>query len=109
MAYDPELLARLRRISARAFPALEEKSMFGGYGFFVAGNYAFGAGPQLVVRVGPEQYADALSQPHAREMDITGRPMRGWVFVDSPGVEQDEALQRWMEKGVAFASTLPAK
>lgn len=109
MPYDAELMERMRRITADSFSWLEEKSMFGGYGFFVNGNYAYGASLQLVVRVGPENYEDALAQPHVRVMDITGRPMRGWVFVDMPGVGTDDQLREWMQKGVDFASTLPPK
>ena len=109
MAYDPQLLARMQAVTAATFPHLEEKRMFGGYGFFVNGNYAYGTSQNLVVRVGPEQYQEALAQPHARVMDITGRPLRGGVFVDAPGIETDEQLRDWMQQGVDFASTLPAK
>lgn len=109
MPKDPVLLERLRRISREIFPHLIEKSMFGGVGFFVNGNYAFGASDRLVVRVGPERFDDALAQPHASVMDMTGRPMKGWVFVDAPGIATDEQLRSWMLKGVDFASTLPPK
>jgi hypothetical protein len=83
--------------------------MFGGFGFFVNGNYAYGASNNLVVRVGLDNFEHALAQPHVRLMDITGRPMRGWVFVDMPGLETDEQLRAWMQTGVYFASNLPAK
>ena len=74
------------------------------------GNMAFGvAGDVLMVRIGSENHESAMSQPHAREMDFTGRPMRGMVYVDSPGIEEDGDLQTWLERGLSFTSTLPAK
>lgn len=109
MPYDPQLMERLRKITRDHFPNLVEKSMFGGFGFFINGNYAYGASDNLVVRVGPEKFEDSLAQPHVRVMDITGRPMKGWVFVDGPGIETNEQLRVWMQTGVDFASQLPAK
>ncbi len=64
---------------------------------------------RLMVRVGPVAYADALLKPHVREMDFTGRPMRGYVYVDAPGIERDEDLAYWVEAGLDFIGTLPAK
>lgn len=109
MPYDPQLMERLRELTQAYFPHLVEKSMFGGFGFFVSGNYAYGASKVLVVRVGPDNFEQALAQSYVRVMDITGRPMRGWVFVDMPGLETDEQLRAWMQTGVDFASSLPAK
>lgn len=109
MAYDADLVARMREISRISFPQIEEKAMFGGVGFFVHGNYAYGASQQLIVRVGPENYERSLAQPHVRLMDITGRPMKGWVIVDAPAIETDQRLQAWMQVGVDFAGQLPSK
>lgn len=109
MAYNSELVERIRKITEETYPLLMEKSMFGGFGYFINGNYAYGANEQLVVRVGPDRFSEAVSRPHARVMDITGRPMKGWVFVDLPGVQTDEQLRDWMQTGVDFASTLPSK
>ena len=63
----------------------------------------------IIVRVGPENFADALDHPCTRPFDITGRPMRGWVMVSPEGHRADENLAAWVERGVAFALTLPAK
>ena len=51
----------------------------------------------------------ALSQPHAREMDFTGRSMRGMVFVAEEGLSDDEELDAWLERGARFAGSLPPK
>ena len=107
MAYDEGLAQRVRELCG---DGLDEKKMFGGLGFFDRGNMAFGVmGDVLMVRVGPQSYESALSQPHVREMDFTGRPMRGMIYVDPPGIEDDDDLQGWLEKGLKFTSSLPAK
>ena len=109
MAYDADLVERMREVGRESFPQIEEKRMFGGVGFFVHGNYAYGASQHLIVRVGPENYAPALAQPHVRVMDITGRPMNGWVMVALPAIETDAQLKSWMQQGVDFAAQLPPK
>lgn len=84
--------------------------MFGGVGFLLNGNMCVGIWQSsLIVRVGPDAYADALAEPHVREFDITGRPMAGWVLVDADGVDDDESLRGWVGRGIDFVSTLPAK
>jgi hypothetical protein len=59
--------------------------------------------------VGPDGYEAALTRPHARVFDLTGRPMKGWIMVDPAGLEDDSAFDRWVRDGVAFARSLPPK
>jgi hypothetical protein len=66
-------------------------------------------GGTLMARIGPEPYAEALRTPHVREMDFTGRPMKGYVFVDPPGIERDDDLERWIGASRAFVRSLPGK
>ena len=109
MAYDEALAARIRT-AFEGQPGVAEKKMFGGVAFMVDGNMACGVtSDELMVRVGPDNYEDALSRPHARPMDFTGRPMRGMVYVSRPGFESDQDLAAWVESGAAFARSLPAK
>ena len=42
-------------------------------------------------------------------MDFTGRPMKGWIYVDPEGTEGDADLRRWVAEGVRYAETLPPK
>jgi hypothetical protein len=63
----------------------------------------------LILRLGPEEAAAALEKPHVRPFDITGRPMKGWVMVAPPGVENDKVLEQWLLKARAFVDTLPEK
>ena len=109
MPYDTELARRIRA-ALGPLPGLDEKKMFGGVGFLIRGNMACGVHKQdLIVRVGPDRYPEAISQPHARPFDMTGRPMSGWVTVDPAGCENDEQLDAWVSQGLAFAQSLPAK
>ena len=84
--------------------------MFGGVGFMLRGNMACGVNKdELIVRVGPERYDRALAHPHTRPFDMTGRPMKGWVVVTIEGTESDDDLQDWVQQGVSFTRSLPAK
>ncbi len=84
--------------------------MFGCLCFFLNGKVLAGVWKDsLIVRVGPNGYDDALLGPHVREFDITGRPMRNWVGVESAGVEDDDQLAGWIERAIKFVNTLPKK
>ena len=109
MAYDEALAARIRS-AFNGDQSVTEKKMFGGVTFMVSGNMACGiVSNELMVRVGPDNYEDALSRPHARPMDFTGRPMRGMVYVARPGFESRRDLAAWVESGASFARSLPPK
>ena len=109
MAYDDGLAQRMREALA-VIPDIDEKKMFGGIGFLLNGNMACGVNKDdLIVRVGPEAYEAALAEPHTKVFDMTGRPMKGWVVVRPAGYESDEGLKGWVQRGVDFALTLPAK
>jgi len=109
MAYDEGLAQRIREVLGEQ-PGLVEKKMFGGIGFMVHGNMACGVHKDaLIVRVGPEKHEGAMARAHTRPFDITGRPMKGWVMVTSDGYESDEALEDWVQQGLDFALSLPAK
>lgn len=109
MAYDENLAERVRQALGEQ-PELVEKKMFGGVGYLVRGNMACGIHKDmLVVRVGPERYEETLMMPFTLPFDITGRPMKGWVLVWAGGFEKDENLKEWIQQGVDFALTLPAK
>lgn len=109
MAYDEDLAARTRECLAELTPDVVEKKMFGGLAFMVATNMACGiTGPDLMVRVGPDGYAQALARG-AREMDVTGRTMRGFVVVPGEELADPEVLDSWVREGARFARALPRK
>ena len=109
MAFDHVLVERVRERLV-GVGDIGELRMFGGWGVTVGGNMAVGVmGSDLIVRVGAANFAQALSRPGARPFDFTGRPMSGWVFVDAEALATTRALNRWVDLGLAFARSLPAK
>lgn len=109
MAYNLELAARVRGVIG-GHPALIEKKMFGGLAFMLQGNMAVGvAGDDLMVRVAPADWDACLALPHARIMDLTGRPMRGWLFVGPGATTHGPSLTTWVDRGTAYALSLPPK
>lgn len=108
MAYDEGLAERIRELLEDH--RVTERRMFGGLAFLVRGHMTVGIlKDDLMVRVGPDLYERALGEPHVRPMDFTGRAMKGLVFVSADGLEADGDLRRWVERGVAFAASLPPK
>jgi TfoX/Sxy family transcriptional regulator of competence genes len=109
MAYDEGLAQRVREVFD-GNTGVDENKMFGGLAFMVEGNMCVGVmGDELMVRVGPDQYEESLAQPDAREMDFTGRSMKGMVYVGIDGLDSDDGLRSWVDKGLAFVMTLPPK
>src|SRR6516225_1460502 len=108
MAVDEDLAARMR-VALAGTGTVREVRMFGGLCFMLNGNMVAGTSKRgLLVRVGKEQQSDVLARPGAKPMEMTGRPMEGYVFVDPPP-RDDRSLQDWLELAVAFVKTLPAK
>jgi hypothetical protein len=110
MAYDEDFAHRIRELLADE-NGLREKAMFGGLAFLLDGNMAVGvtSTAELMVRVGPDGTDDALARPHTRVFDMSGRPMSGWIIVAREGVNTKRQLAAWVDRGVQFARTLPAK
>jgi TfoX/Sxy family transcriptional regulator of competence genes len=107
MAYDEGLADRIRDV---VDAGTTERKMFGGIAFMQRGNMFVGiVKDDLMVRVGPDRNDEALRQAHARPMDFTGKPMKGYVFVAPAGYESDDALEKWVNWGAEFVATLPAK
>lgn len=109
MAYDEQLAARVRELLQER-PGFGERQMFGGICFMLGGHMCCGVVKQdLMVRVGPEQYPEALESAHARTMDFTGRPSRGMVYVGRTGLRTRAGLEAWVERGAAFVASLPPR
>ena len=109
MSYDPSLARRVREAMGRR-AGVTERAMFGGLAFLVDGKMFVGiSGSSLLARVGTDRYEGALAQPHVRQMDFTGRPMRGYVYVDPPGLADTKNLKAWVTWCVEHVSRLPAK
>lgn len=109
MAYDTELEARIDYLSLN-WPGFARKPMFGGMGYLLHGNMAFGIWRDwLVVRCGAAQHDRCLARPGAKAFDITGKTMHGWVMVAPEGCTNEADLAAWLELGRDFAAGLPPK
>ena len=110
MSYDEALAARIRERVASE-PDVSEQRMFGGLAFLVGGNMAVAASGQggLLLRCDPASEEELLADPQVSPMVMRGRAMTGWLRVDSAGLDQPGALERWIAHGVGYARSLPAK
>lgn len=109
MAFDDQLADRIRQQLSQRQDVIE-KRMFGGLAFLINGNLACGVhGSEMIVRLDPKQTEQALSKPHTRVFDLSGRPMKGWILVQPKGLTTKAALSKWLQVGLKYASSLPAK
>src|SRR6516225_3382936 len=107
MALDEDLAERMR-VALAGTGAVREVRMFGGLCFMLNGNMVAGTSKRgLLVRVGKDRQAAALAHG-AKPMEMTGRPMEGYVFIDPPP-QDDQGLRDWLDLAVAFVNTLPPK
>jgi TfoX/Sxy family transcriptional regulator of competence genes len=113
MAYNEELAERTRLILTPSPIVLEEKKMMGGLAFMVNGKMCVGVmQDNLMVRISPDVYAVALKKPGCKPMDFTGRVLKGFVFVDGEGTDNQNDLQHWVDLALQynpFAKASPKK
>lgn len=109
MAASKLLVERVRHLLSRR-RGITEKKMFGGVCFLLNGNMLVAVwNDSLIARLGIEQAIIALKEPDVRAMDLTGRPMKGWIIVEPDGIDSDRRLTHWIDLSTTFARTLPAK
>jgi TfoX/Sxy family transcriptional regulator of competence genes len=109
VGYDLKTAERVRQLLLKRSD-VAEKRMVGGLSFVVGGSMCCGVtGSALMVRVGAEERDRVLAQPHVRPMKFAGRPLAGFVLIDPEGFRSDAALAAWVQRGLDFAATLPAK
>lgn len=102
MAYNESLADRIR-VALAVHEDVEEKKMFGGLAFMYKGKMACGiVKDELMVRVVAEKYEPSLERPHCREMDFTGRSLKGFLYVSPEGFETDRALEEWVGLGIEY-------
>lgn len=111
MGVNEQLAERARKAaeaqSAATGLELREKRMFGGLAFMLNDKMFVGViGDELMVRVGPGAYDESLARPHTREMDFTGKPMRGYVFVEAAGCARQADVTRWVNRAAKNVATL---
>jgi TfoX/Sxy family transcriptional regulator of competence genes len=110
VAYDEDLAQRIRDLVAGQ-PGLTEQKMFGGLAFLIGGNMAVAASGQggILVRADPEESQRLVETTRASLMEMRGREMPGWMRVDAAELDGEAELARWVELGMSYARSLPAK
>lgn len=109
MPYDQVTAARIEKILS-SWRHVDSRRMFGGICYLLRGNMFCGVYKDLLIlRLGEKGAHEALRSPHARSMDITGRPMKGWVMVEGRGFDNEDTLSAWLEEARDFAESLPPK
>jgi TfoX/Sxy family transcriptional regulator of competence genes len=108
VAYNEALAERVRETLADRTD-VEEKRMFGGLTFMVAGQMCCGVlKNDLVVRIEPAEFDALVAQPHVRPFDFSGRPMQGMVYVDESALADASVLQTWVQRGTDYLAAHPA-
>jgi TfoX/Sxy family transcriptional regulator of competence genes len=110
VAYDERLADRIRELLPDDVDVTEKK-MFGGLAFLVGGNMAVSASGQggVMVRVDPATSDSLVATTKARLVEMRGRPMQGWLRVDTEDVRTKRQLAKWVDLGTTFARSLPPK
>ena len=102
MAYSENLAEKVRN-AIMTTSGVEEKRMMGGLTFMVNGKMCVGVvRNDLMVRLDPAVYDAALKKQGCREMDFTGKPMRGFVFVSPDGTSKEKDLNYWLDLALDF-------
>ena len=109
MAFDEELANRIRELLGDR--AGDEKKVFGGLAFMIGGNMAVAASSNggIIVRVDPAEGPELAETTAAELLVMRDKPMHGWLRIGHEHVADDEALAPWVERGAAYASSLPRK
>jgi TfoX/Sxy family transcriptional regulator of competence genes len=109
MAYDESVAQRVRQ-AIQGRDGLSERKMFGGLCLMLHGNMFAGIiNDELMLRVGPENSDELLAHPGARPMDFTGKPMKGYLYVEPAAFATPEGLKGWLGHALNFVETLPPK
>ena len=109
MPHNEEIDRRIIRITS-AWKNTERKKMFGGACHLLNGNMFCGVYKNyLILRLGEQNAHRAAANPTVKPLDITGKPMKGWVMVEENGFREDRQLRAWLQSAKTFAATLPPK
>lgn len=102
MAYNEQLADRVRE-ALELTPRVVEKKMMGGLTFMVNSKMCVGiVKDELMLRIAPEEYELALERRGCREMDFTGRPMKGFIFVNEDGLKSRKDFTYWIDLALAY-------
>lgn len=102
MAYNQILANRIRE-QLQHLEVIEEKEMMGGLCFMLNDKMCVGVfKDELMCRVDPAFYDEALEKRGCHEMNFTGRPMKGWVLIEDSGMKTVADLNYWIGLAVDY-------
>ena len=103
MSYNEKLADRTREIIALTHENVEEKKMFGGLCFMVNDKMLGGVvQDRLMIRHDPARAEELLKHEGCKPMDFTGKPMKGFVFVDAAALQTDKQLEYWIDIALEY-------
>lgn len=103
MAYNEQLAERIEQLLDEKKVPYYAKKMFGGLCFMVDDKMCLGiVKDELMARIGPEAYSEALQKEYCKEMNFTGRTMKGYVYIEPDGLDMDEDLEYWLQRCLDF-------
>jgi hypothetical protein len=103
MAYNEHLAERIKKVFKEKHVGFAVKKMMGGLCFMVDNKMCLGVEKDmLMARVGPDVYQQALEKKGCREMDFTGRPLKGFVFVEAKAIDMEKDLEYWIDLCLAY-------
>jgi TfoX/Sxy family transcriptional regulator of competence genes len=103
MAYDEYLAERMERILSTKKYSFTAKRMMGGLCFMVDDKMCFGiVKDQMMARIDPGIYQESLIKAGVNEMNFTGRPMKGYVFIEPAVIDREDDLEYWIDRCLEF-------
>ncbi|MCH9028177.1 MAG: TfoX/Sxy family protein [Bacteroidetes bacterium] len=103
MAYNEYLADRIQKVFNDGKVSFKEKKMMGGLTFMVNDKMCVGVSKDnLMARIDPDKYSKALEKKGCREMDFTGRPMKGFVFIEPDGTDLNKDLEYWIKLAIEY-------
>lgn len=103
MAYNEKLADRVREIISITHKKVEEKKMFSGLCFMVNDKMCVGVHhDQIMVRLNPDIFEEVINKEGCVPMEMTGRIMKGFVFVDEAVLKTKKQLDYWVQLALEY-------
>ncbi len=103
MPYNEKTAERIAELLTDKEILFTEKNMFGGIAFMINEKMCIGVvKEEVMLRVIDEKYNSVLEMNHIKPMLFTGKPMKGFVFVEETGFTDNKELDKWIDLGIEF-------
>ncbi len=109
MAFDEFLKERIERIFHKKGIHTAGRKFMGGYSFYMDDKMCVGIDidkstnkNRLVARIGKTAVNSALKKSVCSEFNLTGKPLKDFVFVNSLGIDSDKDLENWIQLAIDF-------